>query len=82
MVAGMEAHAFSTPPEPGRPPARLPSDDEVAEWSGVPRNFVSAFARRGEPPTVHVGERYVGFRPEAFERWISAEEFGRLGSYR
>lgn len=48
--------------------------DEVAELLGVPRTFVYALARRGELPTVRVGERYVRFRAEALAEWIAEQE--------
>jgi excisionase family DNA binding protein len=55
-------------------PARLLSADEVGELLGVPRTLVYALARRRELPCVHVGERYVRFRPEALESWIEKQE--------
>jgi excisionase family DNA binding protein len=70
------------PPGPGRRPARLLSADEVGELLGVPRTLVYTLARRGELPTVHVGERYVRFREEALESWIAAQESGGLGAWR
>jgi len=53
---------------------RLLGADDVAELLGVSRTFVYALARRGELPTVRVGERYVRFRSEAIEGWIEAQE--------
>ena len=48
--------------------------DEVAKILHVPRSFVYALARRGELPTVRVGDRYVRFRGEALQGWIEACE--------
>lgn len=54
-----------------------PRADDVALILGVPRTFVYALARRGELPTVPVGERYVRFRAQALERWIACQESTR-----
>jgi excisionase family DNA binding protein len=69
-------------PAPAAPAAvRLLTADEVAEILGVPRTFVYALARRGDMPSVHLGERYVRFRREAVYEWIAANESsGRVGS--
>lgn len=48
--------------------------DDVATFLRVPRPFVYALARRGELPTVRLGNRYVRFRCEAVEQWISERE--------
>jgi len=56
---------------------RLLSADEVAAVLGVPRTFVYALARRGELPTVRIGERYVRFRAHALDRWIADQETTR-----
>jgi excisionase family DNA binding protein len=64
-------------PRPDRDAAiarRLLTADEVAALLGVPRSFVYALARRGELPTVRIGERYVRFREEALDRWIAQRE--------
>jgi excisionase family DNA binding protein len=58
-------------------PARLLGAGEVAQVLGVPATFVYALARRGELPTVRIGERYVRFRSEALERWIAEQESTR-----
>jgi excisionase family DNA binding protein len=55
-------------------PPRLFTADDVASVLGVPRTFVYALSRRGDLPTVRVGERYVRYRAEALERWIAARE--------
>lgn len=55
-------------------PSRLLGAEEVALVLGVPTGFVYALARRGELPTVRIGERYVRFRSEALERWITEQE--------
>jgi excisionase family DNA binding protein len=68
----MSTHTASIPPV--RTPGRLLSADDVAELLGVPRTFVYALARRGDLPVVRVGERYVRFRAEALEQWISIQE--------
>jgi excisionase family DNA binding protein len=57
--------------------ARLFTADEVAAVLGVPRTFVYALSRRGELPTVRVGERYVRYRAQALECWIVAQESTR-----
>lgn len=56
---------------------RLFCADEVAAVLGVPRTFVYALARRGELPTVRIGERYVRFRSGALDAWIEAQETTR-----
>jgi excisionase family DNA binding protein len=48
--------------------------DDVAELLGVARSMVYTLARRGELPTVRVGDRYVRFRAEAVDQWISQSE--------
>ena len=48
-------------------PRRLLSVDEVAAVLGVPRAFVYALSRRGELPTVRIGERYVRYRAHAID---------------
>jgi excisionase family DNA binding protein len=48
--------------------------EEVAQILGVPHTFVYALARRGEIPTVRIGERYVRFRAGAIDGWIAARE--------
>ena len=54
--------------------ARLLVAKDVAELLGVPASLVYAMARRGQLPTVRVGERYVRFRAQAIADWISARE--------
>jgi excisionase family DNA binding protein len=56
---------------------RLLTADEVAVVLCVPRTFVYSLARRGELPTVRIGERYVRFRGPALDRWISDQETTR-----
>ena len=63
-------------PRAGRP-ARLLGAADVAQVLGVRETFVYELARRGELPTVRVGERYVRFRPEALWGWIEAQESTR-----
>ena len=58
-------------------PARLLGAADVAQVLGVPETFVYALARRGDLPTVRVGERYVRFRPEALLAWIEQRESTR-----
>jgi excisionase family DNA binding protein len=58
-------------------PSRLLGADEVASLLGVPTGFVYSLARRGELPTVRIGERYVRFRAPALERWIAEKESTR-----
>jgi len=53
---------------------RLLTAGEVAGILRVPRSFVYALARRGELPTVRIGERYVRFRAAALETWIARNE--------
>lgn len=53
---------------------RLLTADDVAGVLRVPRSFVYALARRGELPTVRIGERYVRFRSAALETWIAHHE--------
>jgi excisionase family DNA binding protein len=53
---------------------QLLTADDVAAILRVPRSFVYALARRGELPTVRLGDRYVRFRTPALERWIASRE--------
>ena len=53
---------------------RLLTADDVAEMLGVPRTFVYALSRRGGLPTVRIGERYVRYRAQAIEEWITGQE--------
>ncbi len=68
------------PLAPARPfhpegrPGRLLVAEDVAALLGVPPTFVYALARRGELPSVRVGERYIRFRAQAIEDWIDARE--------
>lgn len=70
------AAAPSQAGERGRP-ARLLDAMDVAEVLGVREKFVYALARRGELPTVRLGDRYVRFRPEALWAWIERRESTR-----
>ena len=54
--------------------SRLLSADEVAELLGVPRAFVYSLSRRGELPTVRLGERYVRYRAQSVHEWIAGQE--------
>ncbi len=58
-------------------PARLLGVADVAQLLGVRETFVYALARRGELPTVRIGDRYVRFRPEALWAWIERQESTR-----
>jgi excisionase family DNA binding protein len=60
-------------PEPATPifASRLLTPDDVAALLGVPRSMVYTLARRGDLPTVRVGDRYVRFRAEAVDQWIA-----------
>jgi len=51
--------------------------DDVAEVLGVPRAFVYALSRRGELPTVRVGDRYVRYRAQTVQEWIAGQESTR-----
>ena len=53
---------------------RLLTADQVALVLGVPRAFVYALSRRGELPTVRVGQRYVRYRAHTIEEWIAGQE--------
>jgi excisionase family DNA binding protein len=55
-----------------QPPARgaLLTAEDVAQILRVPSTFVYELARRGELPTMRVGDRYVRFRDDALRRWI------------
>jgi excisionase family DNA binding protein len=76
IVAGMQTHI--TPTTTGR----LLTADDVADLLGVPRTFVYSLARRGELPTVRVGERYVRFRTQALDQWIEDQETSRPSGLR
>ena len=56
---------------------RLLTADDVAGLLGVPRTFVYALSRRGELPTVRVGERYVRYRAQTVQDWIAGCESTR-----
>lgn len=59
-------------PESGpRASSRLLTPDDVADMLGVPRSMVYTLARRGDLPTVRVGDRYVRFRAETIDQWIA-----------
>jgi excisionase family DNA binding protein len=58
-------------------PDRLLAAADVAELLGVRERFVYALARRGELPTVRLGDRYVRFRPEALWAWLEQRESTR-----
>lgn len=62
---------------PAPRPRRLLAAEDVAQVLGVRATFVYALARRGELPTVRVGERYVRFRTEALLQWIEQQESSR-----
>jgi excisionase family DNA binding protein len=51
--------------------------DDVAALLGVPRTFVYALSRRGELPTVRVGERYLRYRSQSVQQWIAGHETTR-----
>jgi excisionase family DNA binding protein len=53
--------------------------EDVAGLLGVRPAFVYALARRGDLPTVRVGERYIRFRAEALESWIVERETSQRG---
>jgi excisionase family DNA binding protein len=75
VQAGVEENHVARLEAAGRvAPGRLFTADDVAEVLGVPRHFVYTLARRGDLPTVRVGERYVRFRVEALEQWIAEQE--------
>jgi excisionase family DNA binding protein len=61
---------------------QLLTANDVAAILRVPRSFVYALARRGELPTVRLGDRYVRFRTPALERWIASRETSeRVGTH-
>lgn len=70
----MQTH---TPPISPSPAGRLLTADDVAEVLGVPRAFVYALSRRGELPTVRVGDRYVRYRAQTVQEWIAGQESTR-----
>jgi excisionase family DNA binding protein len=74
-IAGPEQHVGRS--DAATTGARLFTADEVAAVLGVPRTFVYALSRRGELPTVRIGERYVRYRAQALERWIVGQESTR-----
>jgi excisionase family DNA binding protein len=57
--------------------SRLLTADDVAALLGVPRGFVYALSRRGELPTVRVGDRYVRYRAQTVDEWIAGQESTR-----
>ncbi len=50
---------------------------EVAQQLRVPVPYVYALSRRGEIPTVRLGERKVRYRPEAIAQWLEQIETTR-----
>lgn len=73
IVVRMQTHTAPT----STPTSALLTADDVATVLGVPRTFVYPLARRGELPTVRIGERYVRFRAHALEQWIADQESTR-----
>lgn len=65
------------------PEDRRPADDrlltmpEVAERLGITEHQARAMGRRGELPTLTVGDRFVRVRATALEEWIRRRENGR-----
>jgi len=57
---------------------RLVDMPEVAKVLGIPEEHARELGRRGEIPTVRVGERYVRVRLSSLRQWIETNEGGRL----
>ena len=83
MLAEAQAEALARlrQPESNGPPAdeeRLADMPEVAKVLGIPEEHARELGRRGEIPTVRVGERYVRVRLSSLRQWIETNEGGRL----
>jgi excisionase family DNA binding protein len=57
---------------------RLVDMPEVAKVLAIPVEHARELGRRGEIPTVRVGERYVRVRLSSLRDWIRTSEGGRL----
>lgn len=64
------------PAEPAPPPDRLLTMPEVAELLGITEYQAREMGRRGELPTVRVGERRVRARASAVAEWVKRREIG------
>ena len=83
MLAEAQAEALARlrPPQPNGALAdeeRLVDMPEVAKVLGIPEEHARELGRRGEIPTVRVGERYVRVRLSSLRRWIETNEGGTL----
>jgi len=83
MLAEAQAEALARlrSPQPNGAPAdeeRLVDMPEVAKVLGIPEEHARELGRRGEIPTVRVGERYVRVRLSSLRQWIETNEGGRL----
>jgi excisionase family DNA binding protein len=47
--------------------------DEVAELLNLKSRLVYSMARAGRIPTIRIGDRYLRFRRDEIERWLSGE---------
>ncbi|MGH2916506.1 MAG: helix-turn-helix transcriptional regulator [Solirubrobacteraceae bacterium] len=73
----MQTHTSPLPSSTAAAAGRLLTADDVAAQLGVPRAFVYALSRRGELPTVRVGDRYLRFRSDTLQSWIADQESTR-----
>jgi excisionase family DNA binding protein len=53
---------------------RLLTLPEVAVILGVPEEHAREMGRRGQLPTLKVGERYVRVRLSALQKWVARQE--------
>lgn len=79
-----EAQALALARLVGRTPERTATADdrllimpEVAQRLGITEHQAREMGRRGELPTVTVGERFVRVRAGALDEWIRRRENGR-----
>jgi excisionase family DNA binding protein len=57
---------------------RLLTMPEVSERLGITEHQARELGRRGELPTIIVGERHVRVRRLALEEWVRRRETGRM----
>lgn len=68
------ARIVQAPAKPAEDP--LLTMQEVASRLGITVNMAREMGRRGELPTVLVGDRFVRVRRSSLEQWIKAREAG------
>jgi excisionase family DNA binding protein len=77
-LAQARMSVLALPAAPANDEARLLTMPEVAERLGITEDLARGMGRRGELPTVTVGERQVRVRTGALSRWVADRERGNL----